>query len=108
MDFNPSSSFLLSSLRSPSISPHRPPARARPAPVRARPAPAVARRRRLAVAAELLGARQPAAGRNPLRARPGAPARVAWHGGATPAPVAAFELFPLPCAALWPWISNVR
>eukprot|EP00267_Zea_mays_P031543 XP_008663862.1 predicted GPI-anchored protein 58 [Zea mays] len=88
-----------------------PSTRARPAPVRAHPAPAVARRRRPAVAAELLGARQPAAAAWPPCAHvPAPPARVAWHGGAAPAPVAASELFPLPCAAAapWPWISNVR
>jgi hypothetical protein len=40
MDFNLVLHFFLSSLRSPSLSPHRPHARARPAPVRARPSPA--------------------------------------------------------------------
>jgi hypothetical protein len=81
MDFNPSSSFLLSSLRSPSISPHRPPARARPALVRARPAPAVARRRRPAMVAELLGARQPAAAARPPARTSRRPLR-AWRGTA--------------------------
>jgi hypothetical protein len=74
--FQPNSSFLLSSMRSPSLSPTDPWRRG-PSPVRALAMP-TAPRWRPAMAAERLRARQPAAS-----ARPPAPARVArQHGSA--------------------------
>jgi hypothetical protein len=95
-EFQPSSSFLLTSLRSHSLSPHRHPA-ARPPPLRtpALPLP-VARRRQPAVAAERLGCGSRR--RGPLQAWPGVPC-----GGGRALPCAASWSF-LP----WPWFLRER
>jgi hypothetical protein len=104
MDFNPSSSFLLSSLRSPSLSPHQPPAARPPTPVRvpALPLP-VARHRQPVVAADGLGA----------VARGGDSAAPCRRGpAARPQPPRRRPSSSFPCAAQapspWPWNSNVR
>jgi hypothetical protein len=98
-EFQPSSSFLLTSLRSHSLSPHRHPAARPPTPAHTRPAPA-----RGAAAATCRGGRaawagQPAAAaarppagmaRRPLRRRPSPPLRS-------------------PCSFLpWPWFLRER
>jgi hypothetical protein len=98
--FEPNSFFLLSSLRSPSLSPHWSMA-ARPPALCARPPCPWRRGGGRPWRPSGLGHGSPRWRCGPLQARPSAPARVARRHG--PAPAAAAELSPCAAPAPSPW-----